>query len=620
MSLPVGLSTSQGVSNGSTPLQPSDKYNIGIMWERQRGIPNVPITVNTLQEDRKIFGGVVSGQVGALISRNIFKNSGSYGASITGIRMLGASSVVASQLVNDAAAGTASLAVVTLITHASGVAEVKQCSPLNNALTTSYSVVIAETGATGTPWTFVYAALNAAPGDVVNGLVALMLASTSFMNAFDVQANGDSFKLTSVAKNVAFTVTPTITQASATPVTLGTVKAAQQGQDDPGTWANGAVSTTLYPYGVGYPGRFALNIALNGVTVESYTSATIAGLYAQMNANSFYLRIDTSGGTAGAWVTTTQTFTLSGGTYVAPTGESAYYPTYDGSGNPVGMSLFDSMSIQMYAVPDYQTSTMAAQGQLYCSGRGAGIFVTCLPQFANSAAVKAFSQVLQTADIIGSYVSATNAWVRTSDESGGNVWVPAVGCILGAGYLRVPKMNADKIWTPPAGTDSVFVDCDMVSPNNLSQATINLYVQTYTTNVVVLQNGTGNYLISSRTMSTNSLFESIHVRRLTDWILGTLQNSYQWVSQKPNTPELKKSIIVGLLQYFRGLYNDGALERSVPFETAVSVISDITNNPRTQDRKELNVDIEWIPVECVEAVAMNLNRNDGVLITTVTNN
>ena len=84
--------------------------------------------------------------------------------------------------------------------------------------------------------------------------------------------------------------------------------------------------------------------------------------------------------------------------------------------------------------------------------------------------------------------------------------------------------------------------------------------------------------------------------------------------QKPNDIGLHKDIYAAIISFFKGEYNNGGLERSIPFETACEVINDKTVNPSSQDRKIHNVAINWIPTENTESLVIRVNRNDGVLI------
>ena len=76
---------------------------------------------------------------------------------------------------------------------------------------------------------------------------------------------------------------------------------------------------------------------------------------------------------------------------------------------------------------------------------------------------------------------------------------------------------------------------------------------------------------------------------------------------------MKREALVELNQFFKTEYDNGALERSIDFDQAYKGICDRSNNPSTQDRKLLNIDVLWIPTECTESVRVSLQRNDGIL-------
>ena len=155
-------------------------------------------------------------------------------------------------------------------------------------------------------------------------------------------------------------------------------------------------------------------------------------------------------------------------------------------------------------------------------------------------------------------------------------------------------------------------------PQRLSQTVINKLVQQFSCNIIQYVENTGYYIGSSRTYSTNDLYKSIHVRLQTSYYVRSLNSKMRFLEQKPNTPELKREALVEARNFFKTEYDNGALERSVDFDTAYQGICDKSNNPSTQDRKLLNIDILWIPTECTESVHISLLRNDSVLTTTET--
>ena len=123
----------------------------------------------------------------------------------------------------------------------------------------------------------------------------------------------------------------------------------------------------------------------------------------------------------------------------------------------------------------------------------------------------------------------------------------------------------------------------------------------------------GYYVGSSRTYSTNDLYCSIHIRLQTSYYVRALNVLMRFMEQKGNTPELKNRALKELHRYFKNEYDCGALERSVSFDTAYQGICDQSNNPIGQDRKLINIDVMWIPTECVESIRLSLQRNDGIL-------
>lgn len=309
--------------------------------------------------------------------------------------------------------------------------------------------------------------------------------------------------------------------------------------------------------------------------------------------------------------------TLVDGVYVAPS-ESDFYPVPD-SLNPTGLACFDGVNVQIIATTEFHTLNMAQQGRDYCAGNPLRpLFVANLPYLAADSVIVDYADALQSNTT--SYIAGYNAWVKTSNDNGDYVWVPSIGCVLGAGYIRVPNLQGDLIHIPPAGLDSNFVDVIEVTPARVSQERLNALTRDYTVNSVVFQEGKGYFIMTSRTYSTNALYNSVHIRLQTSFYERVLKDNLGFAIQKPNTPELKKSIYISCFSFFKTEYDRGALERSVKFEVACKIIIDQTNNPPSQDRKQLNLDVDWIPTETVEAMRTSLNRNDGLLIVQSTGN
>lgn len=494
--IPVGVSSVEGVANGLSPFNESDKHNIGLLMERERGVLNFPVLITSLQEDRKVFGDPELDKYGAYVTRHIFNNAGSFGAQIYGVRIADGTSV-------------------------------------------------------------------AATGNFTDGEVS--------------------------------------------PTTIFTVTAGHKGLEDPGTWANTNLKVKGYPQDdpAGLAGKYLFEIYYKNVLVESFEAETWASLITQVNERSYYVFL--TAGTLTADITDIEEVTLSGGTYVAP--DEADYAAVPDEISPTGLACLDTVNVQIVAVTDIQTLTMAQSLRTYCNAhQNKPIGVACMPYQSTSTEVATFADGLQSnnADCLAVY----NAWVKTQDGFDSTIWVPALGCILGAGYIRVPEQNRSLIFYPPAGVDSSFVDVIDISPNNVTQAIATTWAKRYSVNSVIFKRGYGHFIFTSRTVSTNKLYHSINIRRLTSFYLQTLEDNLQWAVQKPATSELRRQIYASIWAYFRGQYNDGALEQTLPFEEAC-VIDVAADN---LDRKIQRVTVDYVPTETAESIRIELNRNDGVLV------
>lgn len=567
----VGLKVVEGVANGLTPFQEPAKRNIGLIMERERGVPNTPIRVSSLSDDRLYFGGHTSTGYGATVVRNLFKNAKDAPVVIYGVRIVGSSAVAS-----------------TVATTIDGIAVEYTAGQLGQEDPGAWGDDL-----TGKFYSYDYKVRNKYAfevyykGNLVESFEAATCAalqslinSSSYYMIVDFAAEvplpSDASGTGTITTSLTSTTVTGVGTAFTTQVKVGTII------------KNGAGAT------VGIVKSIASNTSL---TLEENAAVVIAGA-----AFKYYLRYS-------------QSNALANGVSDSPDAESSFYPNTDPT-SPAGLACFNGVDVQIIASTEYHTSTMAVEGRNYCEGRKDCIYVANLPLNPVTSAISDYSTALQQTG--PSFIAAYNGWVKTSDENGGYETVPALGCVLGAAYLRVPYLQGDGIHIPPGGIDSAFVDVVEVYPKLLTQDQLNQYTREYTINSIVYRDRVGWFVMTSRTMATDSKYHSVHIRMQTSYYSRVLVNNLGWAIQKPNTPELKKEIYVSLYGYFLGEYNKGALERSVDFKTACNIICDQTNNPLSGDRKQLRADIEWIPTEAAEAIKLALNRNDGILVASET--
>lgn len=621
----VGLNVIEGVSSGMSAFNEASINNIGVMMERERGVPDLVTMVTSLQEDRVRFGGIQAAHYGAYVTRHIFNNARSFGATLYGLR------IYAGTTLSDTARGhfANTSAVPTFAHHldtAAGVSQgqIDHFTPSNVHDKDIFKVYCNEEVVS-------FTAATTAAVDVVTGLKAAITAKAIASPTGEwanVAPTGTTYLITTTADN-----TPAAFMVEC--YAAGTIMhlyAGQEGQKDPGTWANTDGTDTglivkVYPkdHPNGILGAYLLEVYMNGTLVEVFQGTTWVDLIDKINMSSLFIMAvpeDTTLDITGATVSDIQTITFAQGVYTefddAAAQVTAMTPSYAIDGAAQGAALFDGVDIQLLIQTEVVTednselTTLAGSLATYCEGRSDLYHPFSLPLNSNDTLIGEIATALQasTPSFIGGY----HMWMKTSNENGLFVWVPGIGGIIGADYIYTREANGGFVWIPPAGTDSALKDCTDITPNPLSREKVDLYVRGRSTNVVQFQKGYGFISMSSRTYSSNILYHSAHVRLMTNWLVKTLNNNLLWTIQKPNSPVLRKDIVTSITAFFKNVYNNGGLESTIPFNEACRVICDKTNNPMSQDRKILNVTIEWIPVECTETVVIRLNRNDGMLI------
>ena len=576
MAYKVGLSVEEATAKGFTSFVEPSKRNVGVAMARTRGVANKPFLLPSLEEDRVIFGGYLAGAYGYAVMKNLFRNSRGYSPTIYGCRIVGAGCEVAT--------GVISLPFTELEGFAAYEGSEDVGSWGNDLTVILYPKGIKISG----KWYMEVIYKDNLVENYSSANLKEIVEATASSKYVNFTSTGD---ISTEADNV-------VSTAISGEVSVGV----SGGMADNLTFE---LSETTEIGNVGNPiGLVFVDAYGNKIgTIATYDNKTQSGTFedvALVNGTLTKVRFIEET----AYVTI-----FDGGVYVEPT-ESDFYGRTTDEGD-FGLSIFKKEDVQIVMNTEFHTRTMAVEGGSFGADADM-LYVFNLPENANRAEAQDFATTLQTGTI--SHLAGYHGWVKTIVDDVNYGYVPMIGCVIGAGYIRATAMQGDFIHIPPGGIDSAFTDIVEIKNGKLSQQEIDLFVQTYTINVVKYQKGLGYFLISSRTMSSNALYHSIHIRLQTSFYKRVLRENFNWVLQKPNTPELKRSIKGACYSYFKTEYNNGALETSVDFETACNIIIDNRNNPASQDRKLLNLDIDWIPTEATEAFRISLNRNDGQLL------
>lgn len=562
----VGLTIIEGVTNGASAFKESSKRNIGLLGQFVRGAGFSPVKINNMEDFNIIFGGQSSSFFGPAIVKSIFDEAGNAPVTMYLARVVGEDSVVAN-----------------------GVGSLSDDATMN--ITAGYKG-------------------KDDPGEWANGIkVSLYSYGSRMRGAFTLIVQyGDNqeqynYSTLSEIQNAVNKVSKYITIEFSKEIeklvfksVTGTITASTSSNEVKGAstkfTSELSVGNVLFDKDKKLIGTVA---AIHSETSLILTSRALVNV----NSGSISKRDDK-----------VYEATLEGGAD-GEVSESDFYPI-ESTTEPKGLACFDGYDVQIMACTEFHSLSMAKVLNEYLKVKKNPIGVVNLPLNADEGTAELYALELQT-NQVSFLAGAYMGWCKVPDENGNGVLIPAIGPILGAAYIRTPYLQGDFIHIPPGGIDSLFSNVLEVIPARLSQSSINRMVQQLSCNFIQYVENVGYYVGSSRTYSTNNLYSSIHVRLQTSYYLRALSQKMRFLEQKPNTPELKREALVELNQFFKTEYDNGALERSIDFNQAYQGICDRSNNPATQDRKILNIDVLWVPTECTESVRVSLQRNDGIL-------
>ena len=562
----VGLTIVEGVASGATAYKEPSKRNIGLLGQFVRGAAFSPTKITNMEDFNTIFGGQSASFFVPAIVKSLFDEAGNAPVTLYLARVVGSGSVVANGSGN--LSGSATMEV--------------------NA------------GYKG----------KDDPGAWANGIVVSLYSFSSrvkdmFTLTVQYGDNQEQYNYGTLAEiqNAVNKVSKYITiEFSSEIETLvfksitGTVTASTSSNDVTGEGT-----------------KFLTDLSVGSVLYD--TNKKLVGTVSAITSDT-KLTLASKAITAVSSTTITKrddkvySATLAGGSD-GEVLESDFYPV-ESTADPKGLACFDGYDVQIIACTEFHSLTMAKVLNEYLKDKKNPVGVINLPLNADEGTAELYAMELQTNQtsfLAGAYMG----WCKVPDKDGNGILIPAIGPILGAAFIRTPYLQGDFIHVPPGGIDSLFNNVLEVIPPRLSQSSMNKLVQQFSCNIIQYVENTGYYVGSSRTYSTNNLYSSIHVRMQTSYYLRALNSKMRFLEQKPNTPELKREVLVELNQFFKTEYDNGALERSINFDQAYQGICDRSNNPSTQDRKLLNIDVLWIPTECTESVRISLQRNDGIL-------
>lgn len=422
-------------------------------------------------------------------------------------------------------------------------------------------------------------------------------------NLFDNLA-GSNIELYGIRIVGTGTVVAEATVQNDTPANVLIVKAGREGLEDPGDWGNN-LKFKISPPGVDVIDKYYGEVLYFDESVETFTADTLSKLADKINAQSAYVVIEEVDYSLGLGVAAV-TATLAGGVFVAPV-EADFEPDYNAvTLLPEGLALFEGAKVNIISCTEIFTDAYAAKAETFCAAQKL-FYVHNYAEDVNEAAIIASYNALKKAQ--QAYIACYINWCEVDDGDEGKLWIPALGYWIGAGYVRVSALDNDVVWSVPAGDRTYSAGIYQFSHQEYTEQMITRYATQYFANAVLYVNNVGNIIWSQRTMSLNFLYQSVHVRLETSWIIKVLLERHVPFKDRLITPKLNNDMLVDNTMWFQNIYNQGGIEASIPFSQAV--IIDVATSKT--NRRQTMIDISWIPPENNEYIKLTLNRNDGAL-------
>lgn len=359
---------------------------------------------------------------------------------------------------------------------------------------------------------------------------------------------------------------------------------------------------------------FKLVVKFEGIEQESFDNLTMENVLEKVKSSA-YVKVEKIGSTPNAPKKDTSV------TLKDANASSLIVADFEGdakAGN--GLHAFDVVDdINIVAMPDSANILTTAankfgprnaiiKGYSYCQNRGDCFFIADSPKELSPTQVKDFKEAKGDYNGQNSFNSSFAAlyypWVYISDPLGGTKLVPPSGAVAGT-YAHTDSVRG--VHKAPAGTSEGYLDSvsgieriiTKSEHDTLNQPGINV-IRSFPT--------AGICIWGARTLSSDSEWKYINIRRLFLFLEESLDEATQWVVFEPNSPALWGSIIRNITAFLLRVWRDGALYGATP-EEAFFVKVDEENNPEeVRNVGQLVIEVGVAPVRPAEFVIIRIKQ------------
>jgi phage tail sheath protein FI len=355
----------------------------------------------------------------------------------------------------------------------------------------------------------------------------------------------------------------------------------------------------------GGTGEFNLSITYtttaDTTTVELYEDLSLSTVIAAVNGVSAFVTVDSVGANSPAVAT---------GSLASGADDAADKTELIGASTPTrtGIYAFDTIDdINIVAIPDLNGEAPETLEALnYCGNRGDCFFLVDPGPGLDAAGVRTYRQGGGGQALNSDYGAIYFPWVIVSDplNPGSTKAVPPSGVVAGT-YANTDETRG--VHKAPAGTNDGFLNSVVGVESQVTKGEQDI-LNPIGINVVRSFPQAGIVIWGARTLSQDSQWRYVNVRRLLLFIGESLDEGSQFVVFEPNDPTLWGKVRRTLNAFLTRVWRDGALFGATPEEAFFVKVDEENNPPEVRDAGQLIIDVGVAPVKPAEFVVIRISQ------------
>ncbi len=267
--------------------------------------------------------------------------------------------------------------------------------------------------------------------------------------------------------------------------------------------------------------------------------------------------------------------------------------------------------VSLVAVPGIGSTNVVGEGMNYCANRSLS---DCF--FIGDAGMD-----IDTVDEAQTYVGGISPknsygavyvpWMKMLDPTGSSsepIAVPPSGFVAGM-YAKTDAKRG--VWKAPAGTGSGLAGATglVVNFTDVQQGLLN--PDPYNINVIRQFAASGRVIWGARTISSDTEWRYIPVRRIAIMLRVSIYRGIQWAVFEPNDTELWSQLRLNIGAFMMTLYRQGAFQGSTPSEAFFVKCDSETTTQADIDNGVVNVQIGFAPLKPAEFVVVKISQKAG---------